>query len=191
LKEQEALRIAKQQLEAARARIKDPDEKAKLKLMDFHPLAKTLHELDEALREEFEQLGIKQIPKNKQSKAAASWNYVAGKEVRNTDFESRNPQVPASNIALVDGKPAPLTRAMLDPEPLKHAPREPGKDPLPMPLAYPPRRDYCKAALVPQLQRHLELGIERGYLVGRVKKVAEDKYLTVNELSDHFNKMKI
>ncbi|MGE3320045.1 MAG: hypothetical protein AB7I18_12195, partial [Candidatus Berkiella sp.] len=71
LKEQEALRIAKQQLEAARARIKDPDEKAKLKLMDFHPLAKTLHELDEALREEFEQLGIKQIPKNKQSKAAA------------------------------------------------------------------------------------------------------------------------
>lgn len=196
VKEAEAKASATSQLKAARKAAKDPMAAEKLRQIDFHPIARRPHEAEDSLREEFEILGIKQIPGNKQYKqsmASASWNYFRGNEVWNTDFESRNPHVPLTCVALVDGKPSPLTRATFDPEPLKHAPREPGKDPLPAPKAYPPRRDYHKAALAPALQRHLELGVKKGYLVGRIKDVKTDKYWEPvkdsDEMTDVINRL--
>lgn len=121
------------------------------------PVAKQLHELDDDYRSEFETLGIKPYPKNKQRVLGAVFRTFTGAECWNEQFEEE--QV-----------------APKSPNPPRRTSMETGQDGTPpVPIAYPPRRAHYTAALTPQLQRHLQLGANSGQLVGRwVKK--GDKY---------------
>ncbi|MCS5711103.1 hypothetical protein [Candidatus Berkiella aquae] len=106
-----------------------------------HPIAKDLHELDDHLRQEFEDLGIKRIPNNKQHMVGVLLR--GGADVWNVDFEY--PQY----LEHLDPKPH---RAMLDDQ---------------APVAFPERKAHYKKALVPGLERHLQLGAKEGYFVGQ------------------------
>lgn len=149
-------------LNAARKAAKDDKERAKLRLIDFQKFAKQPHELDDNIRQDFEDIGIKKIPKTKQSKIAAGFNFITGNDVWNTDFQARNTDIPQHNLALDEnGKQVLLQRDVL----------EEG-----VPIPYLPRREHYKQMLTPALQRHLEMGVNMGYLAGKRKDLEKDKY---------------
>lgn len=125
-------------------------------------LAKQPHELSDEWRAEFEDLGIKPIPKNKQNLFGAFYRTATGIQMWKTIFED----TPTST------KHKPPRRAMLDEG---------------APAAFPERKEFASKALVPGLERHLKMGVKEGYLVGQKSK-ATDTY-QVAEDSDELNNL--
>lgn len=113
------------------------------------PVAKQLHELNDEHRREFEKLGIKPYPKNQQSVIGAIYRTATGSECRNTEFEDK--PTPKS--------PNPPRRVMLDEG---------------APLLFPERKQLATKTLSPLLDRHLQLGANKGYLVGQKTKQSDE-----------------
>lgn len=122
--------------EMAVAQSKAPKNKLKTA-----PVAKQPHEVEDSLRAEFKELGIKPYSYDEQS-AVGMLVRVGGDCYE--EFANADPR----SFALDEG-----------------APRK-----------FPERRDLAKKTLTPALQRHLELGVKKGYLVGEIKDVTKDKY---------------
>lgn len=136
----------KQIEEIAVAKSKAPKEKIKTV-----PVAKQPHEVEDSLRAEFKKLGIKPFSKGEQNPLAAIWRAGVGSECWNTAFED---EVSAKS-------PSPPRRVMLD------------KD---VPLAFPERKKAAILAVTPALEKHLQTGVKKGYLVGKIKDAKKDKY---------------
>lgn len=134
-------------------------------------LAKQLHELDDPRRAEFEKLGIKPIPKNKQTFVGAFIRTATGSQMWNTIFEDT---------------PTPET-----PNPPRHTMLEAGT-----PLAFPDRKALATKALLPGLERHLKMGSKADYLVGKKTKPT-DTYLPaedsaeLNSLMENLKKIRL
>ncbi len=121
-------------------------------------LAKQLHELDDPRRAEFETLGIKPIPKNKQTFVGAFIRTATGSQMWSTIFEDT---------------PTPET-----PNPPRRTMLEEG-----IPLAFPERKALAMKALLPGLERHLKIGSKTGYLVGKKTKPT-DAYLPIEDSAE-------
>ncbi len=124
---------------------------------------KDLHEADG--RAEFEDLGMKLIPKGKRS-----FYGLLGADSYRTSFEVQDPTDP-------DYKR--VARNSLDPVTLDGLPERKPEDREKLPetryAPFPDRKKQQATALTPALQRHLQLGANNGLLVGKKEK-PDDKY---------------